>query len=79
MDFAQTTSKQYLVRVRTSSGEYEGIFFNPFPETRLSDVLSRGENFINLKDAREISSEEKYPFMVVNKTFVETIKVISER
>lgn len=79
VDFKKSSSKQFLVRVKTGSLEYEGLLFNPFPDMRLSDVISRLDGFINLKDAREISSDEKYPFMVINKSFVETIKVIDER
>ena len=66
------------MRVKTGSVEYEGTLFNPFPEERLSDVISRIEGFLNLKDAKDLSSEEKFPFMVINKSFIETIKVINE-
>jgi hypothetical protein len=79
VDFTQKTSRQYLVRVKTGSDEYEGLLYSPYPDMRLSDVISRIEGFLNLKDARDVSSDEKYPFMVVNKTFIETIKVIDER
>ena len=79
VDFVPQTTKQYLVRVKTGNVEYEGMLFNPFPEERLSDVIGRVGGFLNLKDARDLSTEEKFPFMVVNKSFIETIKVIEER
>ena len=78
VSFPAQPTKKYLVRVKTGSVEYEGMLFNPFPEERLSDVISRIEGFLNLKDAKDLSSEEKFPFMVVNKSFIETIKVIDE-
>ena len=72
-------SKQYIVRVRTHSGEYEGIMFSPHPERRLSEALGRMEDFVNLKDARDLATKEKYPFMVIGKDHIETIKVLDER
>jgi hypothetical protein len=53
--------------------------YSPHPTRRLSEALSRMEEFINLKDARDISSKEKYPFMVISKEHIETIKVLDER
>jgi hypothetical protein len=71
-------SRKYLVRIRTATAEYEGMFFSPYPEKRLSEVLTRMEQFINLKDARDIASGETFPFMVISKTSIETIKVVEE-
>jgi hypothetical protein len=71
-------SRKYLVRIRTASAEYEGMFFSPYPDKRLSEVLNRMEQFINLKDAKDIDSGEAFPFMVINKTSIETIKVVKE-
>ena len=71
-------SRKYLVRIRTMSAEYEGQFFSPYPERRLSEVLTRMEQFINIKDAKDIVSGEAYPFMVISKTSIETIKVVKE-
>jgi hypothetical protein len=71
-------SRKYRVRVRTSSAEYEGIFFSPYPERRLSEVLTRLEQFLNLKEARDVESGETFPFMVISKNSVETIKVVEE-
>lgn len=76
---AEVSSKSYLVRIKTGTGEYEGIMFSPYPSRRLSEVLTRMEDFINLKDARDLSTKEKFPFMVVSKNFIETIKVLDER
>ena len=72
-------SKKYLVRITTNGGEYEGIMYSPHPTRRLSEALSRMEEFINLKDARDILSKEKFPFMVISKEHIETIKVLDER
>jgi hypothetical protein len=72
-------SKQYVVRIRTHSGEYEGIMFSPHPERRLSEALGRMDEFVNLKDARDLASKEKFPFMVISKEHIETIKVLDER
>ena len=71
-------SRKYLVRIRTTNAEYEGLFFSPFPEKRLSEVLTRMEQFINLKEAKDTDSGESFPFMVINKTSIETIKVVKE-
>ena len=71
-------SRRYLIRIRTTSAEYEGMFFSPYPEKRLSEVLTRMEQFINLKDAKDIASGEAFPFMVISKTSIETIKVLKE-
>jgi len=71
-------SRKYLVRIRTASAEYEGMFFSPYPDKRLSEVLNRMEQFINLKDAKDVDSGEAFPFMVINKTSIETIKVVKE-
>jgi hypothetical protein len=71
-------SRKYLVRIRTATSEYEGMFFSPYPEKRLSEVLTRMEQFINLKDARDIASGDTFPFMVISKTSIETIKVVEE-
>ena len=71
-------SRKYLVRIRTANAEYEGKFFSPYPEKRLSEVLTRMEQFINLKDAKDIDSGDSFPFMVISKTSIETIKVVKE-
>ena len=71
-------SRKYRVRIRTASAEYEGLFYSPFPERRLSEVLTRMEQFINLKDAKDVVSGEAFPFMVISKTTIETIKVVEE-
>ena len=76
---AGSESKQYVVRIRTRSGEYEGIIFSAHPERRLSEALGRMDDFVNLKDARDIASKEKYPFMVIRKEHIETVKVLDER
>ena len=71
-------SRKYRVRIRTATAEYEGMFFSPYPEKRLSEVLTRMEQFINLKDAKDVASGECFPFMVISKTSIETIKVVKE-
>jgi hypothetical protein len=71
-------SRKYLVRIRTVTAEYEGLFFSPYPEKRLSEVLTRMEQFINLKDARDTVSGDTFPFMVISKNSIETIKVVKE-
>ena len=71
-------SRKYLVRIRTATAEYEGMFHSPYPKRRLSDVLTRMEQFINLKDAKDIDSGDAFPFMVISKTSIETIKVVEE-
>jgi hypothetical protein len=71
-------SRKYLVRIRTGNAEFEGMFFSPYPEKRLSEVLTRMDQFINIKDARDVSTGEAFPFMVIGKTAIETIKVVQE-
>ena len=77
-DSSGAQSRKYLVRIRTANAEYEGMFFSPYPEKRLSEVLTRMDQFINLKDAKDIATGEVYPFMVISKTTIETIKVVKE-
>lgn len=67
------------MRVKTTSTEYEGLFFSHFPEKRLSDVLSRLDQFLNLKDAMDCKTREKFSFVVISKSSIETIKVIEEQ
>lgn len=71
-------SRKYRVRVRTATAEYEGIFFSPYPDRRLSEVLTKLDQFLNLKDARDVGSGETFPFMVISKRSIETIKVVEE-
>ena len=77
-DSSGSQSRKYLVRIRTAAAEYEGMFFSPYPDKRLSEVLTRMEQFINLKDAKDVASGESFPFMVISKTSIETIKVVEE-
>lgn len=78
MESSGAHSRTYLVRVRTTSAEYEGMFFSPYPERRLSEALTRVEQFINLKDAKDTASGDTFPFMVIGKSSIETIKVVKE-
>jgi hypothetical protein len=73
-----TQSRKYRVRIRTSGAEYEGLFFSPYPERRLSEVLTKMEQFLNLKDARDVETGDTFPFMVISKHAIETIKVVEE-
>jgi hypothetical protein len=75
---AVSQSRKYKVRIRTSNAEYEGLFFSPYPERRLSEVLTKMEQFLNLKDARDVVTGETFPFMVISKHSIETIKVVEE-
>lgn len=77
-DSSAPESRKYLVRIRTTTAEYEGKFYSPYPDRRLAEVLTRMEQFINLKDAKEIISGDTFPFMVISKTSIETIKVVKE-
>ena len=77
-EWSGAESRKYLVRIRTANAEYEGKFFSPYPEKRLSEVLTRMEQFINIKEAKDIGTGEAFPFMVINKTSIETIKVVKE-
>jgi len=71
-------SRKYRVRIRTAHAEYEGLFFSPHPERRLSEALTRMDEFINLKEVRDTSTGETFPFMVISKSSIETIKVVEE-
>jgi len=72
-------TRTYVVRVRTGSAEYEGEMFSPYPGQRLSEVLARIQSFINLKGARDLATDEKFPFVVISKDHIETIKVLEEK
>jgi len=71
-------SRKYRVRIRTANAEFEGLFYSPHPERRLSEVLTRMEQFINIKEAQDILSGERYPFVVISKNSIESIKVLEE-
>jgi hypothetical protein len=71
-------SRKYRIRIRTASAEYEGLFHSPYPDRRLSEVLTRMDSFLNLKDARDVATGETFSFMVISKSTIETIKVIEE-
>jgi hypothetical protein len=73
-----THSRKYRVRIRTAHAEYEGLFFSPHPERRLSEALTRMDQFINLKEVRDTATGETFPFMVISKASIETIKVVEE-
>lgn len=73
-----THSRKYRLRIRTAHAEYEGLFFSPHPERRLSEALTRMEQFINLKDVSDTATGETFPFVVINRALIETIKVIEE-
>jgi hypothetical protein len=36
------------------------------------------EQFINLKEAKDVTTGESFPFMVISKGSIETIKVVEE-
>ena len=78
LESSESQTRKYLVRIRTATAEYEGLFFSPYPKRRLSDVLTRMVQFINLKDARDIATGDTYSFMVISKASIETIKVVKE-
>ena len=70
--------KVYLVQVKTKSGDYVGSFNSPFPERRLSEVISRLEGYMNLKDVTLTQTGERYPFVIVNKSAIEMIILMEE-
>lgn len=71
-------SRRYRVRIRTAHSEYEGLFFSPYPERRLNEALARVEEFLNLKDAKDLVTGEKFPFVVIGKASIETVKIVEE-
>jgi hypothetical protein len=78
VELSETQTRKYLVRIRTATTEYEGLFYSPYPKRRLSDVLTRMEQFINLKDAKDLTTGDSFSFMVISKASIETIKVVKE-
>jgi len=71
-------SRKYRIRVRTANAEFEGLFYSPHPERRLSEVLAKMEPFLNLKDARDLLKGDSFPFVIVAKSAIESIKVVQE-
>ena len=78
MEASAAQSRKYRVRIRTATAEYEGLFYSPYPDKRLTEVLTRMEQFLNLKEARDITTGESFAFVVISKSSIETIKVIEE-
>jgi hypothetical protein len=72
------SNKVYLVKISTCNDEYLGTFHSPFPGRRLSDVISRIDGYLSLKDVTCAKSGEKFPFILVNKNSIETISVLKE-
>jgi len=77
-EISEIQPRKYLVRIRTATAEYEGMFYSPYPKRRLSDVLTRMEQFINLKDAKDLATGDCFQFMVFSKASIETVKVVKE-
>ena len=73
-----TDRKLYRLRVQTFSGAYEGTFFSLSPEKRLSDTLAKLEGYLNLKDVVVADSGERYPFVMISTTSIETIILLQE-
>jgi hypothetical protein len=71
--------KIYEVQVKTKSGDYQGTFYSPFPDKRLSEAVSKLEGYLNLKDVTLIQTGEKYPFVIINKNSVEMIILVEEK
>jgi hypothetical protein len=69
----------YQLRIRTDFEEYIGTFYSPFPNQRLPEVIGRIEGYINLKNVLCTQSGEKFPFIMVNKNRIETIRVLGEK
>ncbi len=69
----------YEVRVRTDFDEYVGTFFSPIPNRRLSEVINRIDGFLSLKDVTCANSGDKYPFIMLNKASIESIRVLEEK
>lgn len=70
--------KIYKLKIKTPSGDYTGDFYSPHPEKRLSDVISRQEGYLNLKNVTLSQTGEKYPFVIFNKDNIEMIILVEE-
>ena len=74
-----TKRKVYLVQVKTKSGDYQGTFYSPFPDRRLSEAIAKLEGYLNLKDVTLTQTGEQYPFVIINKSSVEMIILVEEK
>jgi len=71
-------SRVYNIKVRTTNAYYRGDFYSIYPDRRLSDIINMLEQFVTLKDVENINSGEKFPFILINKNFIESIELLKE-
>ena len=66
--------RKVRIKVKTTSGTYEGNLLVPPMRNRVSDVLNDNDTkFINLTDVRIDKAEESIPFISINKNMIESI------
>jgi hypothetical protein len=66
------------VRVETADAVYVGRMYVPETKKRVSDVLCDERPFLALADVCREGSEQRDPFVAINKTFVRTVRVLDE-
>ena len=66
------------VRIETADAVYVGLMFIPETKKRLSDVLCDERPFIALTEVSREGCDIREPFLAINKTFVRTVRVLSE-
>jgi hypothetical protein len=71
-------SRWTTVRIETARGVYEGRVFIPDGKKRLSEVLCDNRPFLNLAEATFDGSGVVEPYVAINKTFIQTVRVLHE-
>lgn len=66
------------IRVETDGCIYVGRVYVPETRKRLSDMLCDERTFLNLTDVTINGSAVIEPFVALNKSFVKSVRVVSE-
>jgi uncharacterized protein DUF6812 len=66
------------VRVETNGSVYVGRVFLPETRKRFSEVLCDERAFLLLTDVSVDDSDAVEPFIAINKTFINTVRVLND-
>jgi uncharacterized protein DUF6812 len=75
---AATRPRWATVRVETNGSVYVGRVFLPETRKRFSEVLCDERAFLLLTDVSVDDSDAVEPFIAINKTFINTVRVLND-